>query len=153
MFGHLLEAQQVGLPRTLDAALADYAVVDQLDTISLVCVEQAAPRNVPQRALLKKGKGKNGMGEGGQGKGEVGKGTSRGRNTGEERDVRGVNGERGDGVLTYLPCAGRCARRRPARGAHSQLWRRPRAATPPYPQRTSACAAPVSGRCGVYSRG
>ena len=55
MFGHLLEAQQVGLPRTLDAALADYAVVDQLDAVSLVCTEQAAPRNIPQRTLLKKG--------------------------------------------------------------------------------------------------
>ena len=65
MFGHLLEAQQVGLPRTLDAALADYAVVDQLDTISLVCVEQAAPRNVPQRALLKKAKARRGGGGGG----------------------------------------------------------------------------------------
>lgn len=88
MFGHLLEAQQVGLPRTLDAALADYAVVDQLDTISLVCVEQAAPRNVPQRALLKKAKARMGWGRGVKGKERWG----RELHAGETREKKGMYG-------------------------------------------------------------
>ena len=50
--GHLLEAEQVGRPRALDAALTDDAVVDQLDAVSFVCMEQAALRNLAQRLLL-----------------------------------------------------------------------------------------------------
>jgi hypothetical protein len=54
MLGHLLEAEQVGRPRALDAALTDDAVVDQLDAVSFVCMEQAALRNLAQRLLLRK---------------------------------------------------------------------------------------------------